>query len=497
MDESDKKNIDEDGFEDFDDFEDFEDFGDDLDGDLTDFDEDFSDLEDDISLTEESDTTTIALGDASIEPKQDDTESPQSEKDDDKEVEASAMMDDPIVDDFAEEEDFGGDFDEDFSDIEEQFDTDLEEPESKAPKSSKLFTFAVIVIFGLIGAVIIYFQLFAGAEDENKPTPQIADVQNQVAPPKSGTVPSGDTLSAEETLDSLLSDAETQSPEEASESLDALINASADILDGSSTPQEVEGDIATPDNDLGLDDFPATPIIEDIAELSEATEDANDVNAFDPTEDQPQEDPALAEEYAEPIDIDANSDDILNASSVDPALFDDLKKELQAINARIDDLDVKIREQKNRLDDQSVDEGILSALRALEEKVSALSSGSLGSGNSKVASVPVKEVNVRQPRAVPPRNNEITVHPAIKTPDLPPQKPQINNVTTRQNKIRSVTSWVLRAAQPGRAWVSRPGSQEIESLSIGQNFAELGQITFIGQGSRGWVVQGTQGIIGQ
>lgn len=63
--------------------------------------------------------------------------------------------------------------------------------------------------------------------------------------------------------------------------------------------------------------------------------------------------------------------------------------------------------------------------------------------------------------------------------------------------VSANTRWELRAAQPGRAWVSKPGERDMKSVEVGETLAGIGKITAISyQGGR-WIVYGTQGQIRQ
>ncbi len=58
-------------------------------------------------------------------------------------------------------------------------------------------------------------------------------------------------------------------------------------------------------------------------------------------------------------------------------------------------------------------------------------------------------------------------------------------------------SWELRAAQPGRAWVSRRGEREMQSVEPGSSLAGIGQVLRIEYTNGRWTVVGTQGNIQQ
>ena len=59
-------------------------------------------------------------------------------------------------------------------------------------------------------------------------------------------------------------------------------------------------------------------------------------------------------------------------------------------------------------------------------------------------------------------------------------------------------SWVLKAAQPGVAWVARKGSGTLQRVKPGDSLTGIGQVEFIVHDSFGsWVVVGTKGRISQ
>lgn len=59
------------------------------------------------------------------------------------------------------------------------------------------------------------------------------------------------------------------------------------------------------------------------------------------------------------------------------------------------------------------------------------------------------------------------------------------------------TRWELRAAQPGRAWVSKPGERDMQGIEVGQTLAGIGKVTAISYQNGRWTVYGTQGQINQ
>lgn len=59
------------------------------------------------------------------------------------------------------------------------------------------------------------------------------------------------------------------------------------------------------------------------------------------------------------------------------------------------------------------------------------------------------------------------------------------------------TSWTLRSAQPGVAWLSQGNNTEMQRYSVGQSLSGMGTITAITQENGKWVVRTTTGVIKQ
>jgi intracellular multiplication protein IcmG len=65
----------------------------------------------------------------------------------------------------------------------------------------------------------------------------------------------------------------------------------------------------------------------------------------------------------------------------------------------------------------------------------------------------------------------------------------------RGTSSKSLTKWVLKSAQPGRAIVSKVGESEIYTIHVGESLAGIGKITSISVEDGKWVVQATNGKI--
>ncbi len=93
----------------------------------------------------------------------------------------------------------------------------------------------------------------------------------------------------------------------------------------------------------------------------------------------------------------------------------------------------------------------------------------------------------------------------VKTASVSTKSSSKPNVSTKQVSIPKKESkpkaqpvrWVLRSAQPGKAWVSKKGQSGVQAVSVGENLSGVGRITAISQVGGRWLVKGTQGTIKQ
>ena len=62
---------------------------------------------------------------------------------------------------------------------------------------------------------------------------------------------------------------------------------------------------------------------------------------------------------------------------------------------------------------------------------------------------------------------------------------------------RASSQWELRAAQPGKAWVSKKGQSELQPVMVGDNLDGIGRIQSITYQKNQWIVTGSSGSIKQ
>ena len=78
------------------------------------------------------------------------------------------------------------------------------------------------------------------------------------------------------------------------------------------------------------------------------------------------------------------------------------------------------------------------------------------------------------------------------------RKSSVAKKTVRKSKPRaSRATWELRAAQPGKAWVSKKGSRDMQPIIVGDTLAGIGRIQNISYQNNRWIVQGANGSIKQ
>jgi len=177
-------------------------------------------------------------------------------------------------------------------------------------------------------------------------------------------------------------------------------------------------------------------------------------------------------------------------------------KAMEALGTRIEEMMGRI--QKIETDLGSVKDSKSSEYQQLEQSLSGLKQEVQSIKDRPVpapsAETPKKATVKQQPAAPEPEEvAEVAPEPApVKKTVKKASKPKTAaNTTPKSAGTAYAQSWELRAAQPGRAWISKPGTRDMQGVQVGQTISGLGRITAITfQGGR-WAVIGTQGQIRQ
>lgn len=179
-------------------------------------------------------------------------------------------------------------------------------------------------------------------------------------------------------------------------------------------------------------------------------------------------------------------------SSEGMAAVSALSGKLDAVLARMDKIETELGDIR---DDKSTDtQEMEETVAALKQDLSALKQRPA----SPSSATKMDDAEEEAPKPAPVKKKKAPKAPAAETQRYTPPAESIPSRTSVSSASSSASGhWELRAAQPGRAWVSRPGDRDMQAVAIGQNLPGVGRITAITyQGGR-WVVTGTLGVIQQ
>lgn len=83
-----------------------------------------------------------------------------------------------------------------------------------------------------------------------------------------------------------------------------------------------------------------------------------------------------------------------------------------------------------------------------------------------------------------------------KVASVAPKKKVVKKKSS-SSAVPTLSNWQLRAAQPGKAWISLRGKRDMLSVAVGDNVRDLGRVVAISNQGGRWVVIGTEGQIEQ
>ncbi len=170
--------------------------------------------------------------------------------------------------------------------------------------------------------------------------------------------------------------------------------------------------------------------------------------------------------------------------------LEDVKKEKDAIQSEIKESSQKIVEAQTSSDVKSEDiailitklEGITARLNGMDQKITNLQ-------NSKMITKTSNAVKAKIP---------VQKSPRTQAPKKVVKKTIVTKVTKKKSpSVSSKITWELRAAQPGKAWVSQIGQRDMRPIVVGDELVSIGRIKAIQYTNNKWVVTGSNGIIRQ
>lgn len=165
----------------------------------------------------------------------------------------------------------------------------------------------------------------------------------------------------------------------------------------------------------------------------------------------------------------AETSEVASASKTAPAEVEALKGTLKEMTAQVSAMEQEMDELR---------EQARSEKEALQKEIAALKQAAIEKpASSTQESKPKTEKKTTAPSAAAP--------PATSAAPRPTQS------------ASPAVTWELRAAQPGRAWVSRKGQREMQTIEVGSTLSGIGRVTRIDYADGRWTVYGTQGRIDQ
>lgn len=383
---------------------------------------------------------------------------------------------DPLTDDGLADDLYMDDADDPLADMDQPLEAGPQD--NAAAKKSKMLTWLIIGVGGVIGLGLIYSFLSGGSQ----PTP----VEQPVAAAPATPLPA-DTLPTDP------------------------MAAQPGTPDMAATPPETGGLPLPPAPDMVTGTDPALPATPDaLATLPPAPEPV----PADPNQILATELPALTGTEAAPVLADTPAAPAAEAPAIavgepNPATPETAKveapqadtasnpaapaAELAALAATLEKIDERLQALEGRLDTQSETQA------KLAEDINALKSN-MAKAPAKAEDKPVIEEVSEEPAAKPapkkaaPQKKKRELAPEDKAYVPPPiaKKPPAPVATPATN---TVTDWQLRGAAQGKAWVAKAGSSELLVVSVGDTLPGLGVISSITNTSGKWVVQGQTGRI--
>ncbi len=324
-----------------------------------------------------------------------------------------------------------------------------ENPSAEAPAKKKSSLFNVIVIAGAVAAglgVLYWKSSSTGSKISAPPQVAAANVEPSPAPAEQTAaqqVPAGQSspeeggfLNDPKMMESLASsDTETQDQpqQDAASGADSAANAELTPLPA---PQ-VQADTAdaSPQN-------PAT-----------ASEQGTAAASF-------MKAPPAAEYAQAPAEISAKLDELIAKTGA-------LEGRMAAVETRLEAVPEMQSGQSSDL------AGIRERLDALESRMS-------------IPAVPLPEPQKADSDSVPE-----TSAPAVEPAPVVRTKPAGGNVE------KTAVRWILKSAQPGQAYISRSGQDDMISVRVGDSVAGIGRVRSVDTENGRWVIEGTEGRISQ
>lgn len=284
---------------------------------------------------------------------------------------------------------------------------------------------------------------------------------------------------------------------------------------------------------------PNTPAIPEVVAPSREIQATGSLNSDALEQDLPQDNLAdiVATEQTtqvpEPVIDEAPAAEVMAEAQVDntaelqakDARIATLEAEVSALTGQIQSLNQMVQSQEQQLAEQPQDtqpaandaqveelQGTVSSLRSqverLEEQLKqAQATAQQASEKAEQGEAPTFRAQEQTPQRRAPKRTYVDVStPSSDVIGVKPATPRgFETYPTRRTQpnsletvpLASSSSWVLRAAQPGVAWVSQGMEAPITRVSVGENIPGIGTVQSVSKQGALWVVIGSNGRITQ
>lgn len=213
--------------------------------------------------------------------------------------------------------------------------------------------------------------------------------------------------------------------------------------------------------------------------------------------------------------FEAKMAELENKLSAMSGQYEALTSKIDSMNARVEGLvnNADSTPSSNAQSGSNIDQFEANIAR-LEQKIERLEESA---NSTAIRRAPARDNRTQQRdvrRTAPASTPTKRYAPSSARVDLPSQKPSLGQAVATQRPVQttgvtmadaigrsqtpaSSVDWVLRAAQPGVAWISKGFDAPIKKVFVGQTLANVGTIQSISMANGTWEVQGSQGRIVQ
>ena len=201
----------------------------------------------------------------------------------------------------------------------------------------------------------------------------------------------------------------------------------------------------------------------------------------------------------EPVVADAPVMEVSTPVATDNAQISQLERKLDDVLSRMDKIESDLAAVKSSKNSSTDVEKLEKSVKSLKEEMKNLKAAPAVEEKTADVATAAKQVQAKPATKakVAPKTSSETAYNIPGAQPVRPVAPAAAPAPAAPTPAVSAGNWELRAAQPGRAWVSKPGDRDMQSVEIGQTLPGIGKVTGIVYENGRWSVLGTTGQIKQ